>query len=173
MKNVTRVLLINFVFLIVLTSTSPFLANPTVIQITIDPAKPLPLSTITFNTTILANETIDKVQLLVQECRSDLCFFENFNISMEKTANKTYQAQCTLTQEKATQIKYYFAIKSNETLFYTEPTIVNLTTHENNNFPQNNSHNNLTSGFELLLLFFSIGFLMMIQHYKLKKNKSK
>ena len=173
MKNVTRVLLIDFVFLIVLTSTSSILANPIVIQTTIDPARPLPISTITFNTAILVNETIDEVQLLVQECRDGLCFIQDFNISMEKTANETYHAQCTLIQEEATQLKYRVAIKNNETWFYTEPTIVNLTTHENNNFPQNNSHNNLTSGFELLLLFFSIGFLMMIQHYKLKKNKSK
>ena len=157
MKNVTSILLIVLIFLFVSTSVPEVLADPTIEHVTIDPVEPLPLSTITFNATILDNETIDEVRLLIIECRDDLCFVDEFNISMEKTANDTYQAQFILIQEEATQIKYHFAIKSNKIWFYTELTLITLKT------------NYLAPGFELVLFFFSAGLLLMTRHYKHKK----
>lgn len=147
------------------------LANPTVEQVTICPSEPLPLSTILFNATILNNESIDEVRLLVQECREDLCFIDKWNESMSMN-NGVYQTTITLIHKEATQIKYRIAIKSNETWFNSETTFVDLRNDEKSNFPENNPSDNLTSGFEFMVLFFSVGFMMLIRRKSLKgKNK--
>ena len=167
MKNITSILLFAFILMFILTSTSTVLADPTVVQVTIDPVKPLPLSTITFNATILSNETIDEVRLIVQECRVDLCFVGGFYVSMDKISNDTYQAQYTLTREEATQIKYYLNIAFNETWFTSNITIIPLASNANKD-PAS------TPGFEFVLIFFSVGLLLIRRHYKLKgKNKSR
>jgi hypothetical protein len=152
------------------TSVPTVLADPIALQITIDPVKPLPLSTVTFNATILSNETIDEVRLVVQECRVDLCFVGGFYVSMEKIANDTYQAQYTLTRKEAIQIKYYLNIAFNETWFTSNTTIIPLASDGKKN-TTNDSHDPAsTPGFEFVLLFFSTGFLLMRRHYKLKKR---
>ena len=165
MKNVTRVLLIGFVFLLVSISMPEVLADPTVVQVSIDPAKPLPLSTITFNATILSNETID-VHLLVQECRADLCFIYGFNISMEKIANDTYQAQCTLIQEEATQIKYYMNIACNETWYITNTTFIPLAIEGKNNTTQDPHDPPSTPGFEMSLLVLSVVLILILNQWR-------
>jgi len=160
-----------FAFLIVSTSASTVLADPTVVQVAIDPAKPLPLSTITFNATIRSNETIDEVWLLAQECRADLCFIDKWNESMSMI-NGAYQTTITLIHKEAAQIKYHFAIKNNGTWFNTETTVINLRIDENNNVPQNTSGNNATPGFELVLLFISAGLVLMRRQRKLKEKNN-
>jgi len=164
-------LLFAFAFLIVSTSASTVLADPTVVQVAIDPAEPLPLSTITFNATIRSNETIDEVWLLAQECRSDLCFIDKWNESMSMI-NGAYQTTITLIHKEAAQIKYHFAIKNNGTWFNTETTVINLRIDENNNVPQNTSGNNATPGFELVLLFISAGLVLMRRQRKLKEKNN-
>ena len=146
------------------TSASTVLADPTVVQVTIDPAKPLPLSTITFNATILSNETIDEVRLLVQECRVDLCFVGGFYVSMVKISNDTYQAQYTLVREEALEIKYSLNIACNKTWYASNTTIITLASNANKD-PAS------TPGFEIVLLFVSVVLLLMRRHYKLKEKK--
>ena len=141
------------IFLISIFS-SKVLATPTVEQVTIDPAKPQPLSTITFNATILSNDTINEVRLFVQECRVDLCFVHEFNISMEKITNNTYQGRCTLIEEEATQIKYRLKISCNETWFITNTTFVPLAVDVKKNTTQDPAAS--TPGFETSLLVLSI-----------------
>ncbi|HUS99011.1 MAG TPA: hypothetical protein VMY59_01670 [Candidatus Thermoplasmatota archaeon] len=133
-------------------SSSNVLADPTVEQVTIDSTETLPLSTITFNATVLSNEPIKEVWLLVQECRDDMCFVHSFNISMVKTTNNTYQAQCTLMQEEATQIKYHLKITTSETGYISNTTVIPLVVETKNNTTQNPS----TPGFEISLLVLSI-----------------
>jgi hypothetical protein len=157
-------------FLIVSVFIPAVLADPTVEQITIYPSEPLPLSTILFNATILSNESIDEVRLLAQECREDLCFIDKWNESMSMI-NGVYQTTITLIHKEATLIKYHIAIKSNETWFNTETTVINLRIDENHIVPQNTSGNNVTPGFELVLLFFSAGLLIIRRHMSLKEKK--
>jgi hypothetical protein len=171
MKNVTSILLIIFVFLFVSISASTVLADPTVVRVTIDPAKPLPLSTITFNTTILSSENIDEVRLLVQECREDLCFIYSFNLSMEKTANDTYQAQCTLIQQEATQIKYYLKIVCNETWYTSDTTFTPLALDTKKNTTQDSHDPVSTPGFEIPLLVLSIVLIVVINQWGRKSGR--
>ena len=164
-------MLFAFAFLIVSTSASTVLADPTVVQVAIDPAKPLPLSTITFNATILNNETIDEVRLLVQECRVDLCFVHSFNISMEKISNDTYQAQCTLLQEEATQIKYHLKISCNETWYTSNTTFIPLASDINKNTSKVPQDQVSTPGFEISVVVVSIAFILIFNHWIRKSSK--
>jgi hypothetical protein len=147
------------------------LADPTAIWITIDPAKPLPLSTVTFNATILSNETIDEVRLLVQECRADLCFVHDFNISMEKTANNTYQGQCTLIKEEATQIKYHLKIAYNETWYTSNTTFIPLVSDAKKNTSEDPHDQVSTPGFETSVVIVSIAFILIFNHGFRKSSK--
>ncbi|MCX6664173.1 MAG: hypothetical protein NTZ75_07990 [Euryarchaeota archaeon] len=164
-------MLITFIFLIVSVFIPAVLADPTVVQVTIDPTKPLPLSTITFNATILCNETIDEVRLLVQECREDLCFVHSFNISMEKIINDTYQAQCALLQEEATQIKYHLQIACNETWYTSNTTFMPLASDTNKNTSQDSHDPMSTPGFEPSVVIVSIVFILIFNHLIRKSNK--
>ena len=156
------------IFLISIFS-SKVLANPTVEQVTIDPAKPQPLSTITFNATILSNENISEVWLLVQECRADLCFVHSFNISMEKMTNDTYQAQCTLIQKEATQIKYHLKIACNKTSYTTNTTFIPLVIDAQKNTSQNDPVS--TPGYEASVVIASIAFIFIINSWIGKSRK--
>ena len=158
---VKSVLLFAFAFLIVSEFVPAVLADPTIVQVTIDPAKPLPISTITFNATILSNETIDEVRLLVQECQADLCFVYGFNISMEKTANDTYQAQCTLIQEEATQIKYHLNIACNETWYTSNIIFMPLASDAKKNTSQNPPDSVSTPDFEIILVVCAIALVFL------------
>ena len=145
---------ITVTFLIVSVFIPAVVADPTVEQVTINPSEPLPLSTITFNATILSNDTIDEVRLYVQECRVDLCFVHEFNISMEKIINDTFQGQCTLIEEEATQIKYRLKISSDETWYFTNITFITLAVNVKKNTTQDPAAS--TPGFETPLFVLSI-----------------
>ncbi len=147
------------------------IANPSIINIAIEPVEPTPLSAITFTVTIDNTMNIQDVRLILQECRGDMCFIDKWNESMTMI-NGTYQTTITLIHEQATQCKYNIAIKANETWFNTETTFVNLGTDENNNAPQNTSGNNATPGFELVLLFISAGLVLMRRQRKLKEKNN-
>ena len=163
-------MLFAFAFLIVSVFIPAVLADPTVVRVTIDPAKPLPLSTITFTAILTSNETLDEVWLLVQECRVDLCFAYGFNKSMEQITNDTYQAQCTLMQEEATQIKYQLKIAYNETWYTSNTTIIPLIDTKKNT--SQDPHDPMsTPGFETIVFIVSIAFIFIFNHWIRKSNK--
>jgi len=68
--------------------------------------------------------------------------------------------------KEATQIKYHIAIKSNETWFNTETTVINLRIDENHNVPQNTSGNNETPGFELVFVLCAIAVAIFLWRKK-------
>jgi len=160
------------IFLWVLLSSVSVTADPTIIDINIEPVEPAPLSTITFTVAINNTTSNEDVRLILQECREDLCFIDKLNESMDRI-NGVYQTTITLIHEQATQFKYNIAIKANETWFNSETTYVNLRTDENNNPPGNNPGDNSTPGFELVLLFFSTGLILIRRRHKLLKEKNK
>jgi len=143
------------------------LADPTVKQVIIDPVEPLPLSTIRFNATVLSYEPIKETWILIQECRNDMCFVHDFNISMMKTTNNTYQAQCTLIQEEATQFKYRLKIVTNKTLYISNTTIIPLVIAAKNNTTQESS----TPGFETPLFVLSIVLVIVFNQWRKKSGK--
>ncbi len=150
------------VFFGVLLSSISVTADPTIIDINIEPTEPTPLSTITFTVTIDNTTNIEDVRFILQECQEDMCFVDKWNESMN-IINGVYQTSITLLHKQATQFKYNIAIKSNETWFTSETTYVNLSIAEQNNPPENNPGNNSTPGFELVLILFSIGFYLVLK----------
>jgi hypothetical protein len=73
---------------------------------------------------------------------------------MKKIANDTYQEQCTLIEEEATQIKYRLKISYNETEYITSTTFIPLAVDANKNTTQDPTTS--TPGFETPLLVLSI-----------------
>jgi hypothetical protein len=171
MKNITRVLLFVFIFLVVSTSNSAIFAGPTVVRVTIDPAQPLPLSTLTFTAILSSNETIDDLRLIVQECREDLCFAHDFNVSMEKITNDTYKGRCTLIEEEATQIKYHLKIVCNETWYNSNITLLQLAADTKKNTSQDSHDPISTPGFEVTLIILSIVSLIFFNHWRRKSSQ--
>jgi hypothetical protein len=170
MKYFTKYFLI-IIFLGTLSSSASITACPTIIDITIEPSEPAPLSTITFTVAINNTTNIEDVRLILQECQGDMCFVDKWNESMFMS-NGSYQKTITLLHEQTTQCKYNIAIKANETWFNTETTFFNLSIDEQNNPPENNPGDNATPGFELVVLFISAGLVLMRRQRKLKEKNN-
>jgi hypothetical protein len=115
---------------------------------------------------------VDEVRLIVQECTGGMCFLNDYNVSMNYSYSccmDFYETQIELIHKDATQLKYYAKILNNDSWYISNRSITNLSIPVNNNpviIPENRS----LPGFELVLLFFSIGFLLMRRYYKLKKR---
>jgi hypothetical protein len=90
---------------------------------------------------------------------------------MEKTANSTYQGQCTLNEEEATQIKYYLNIACNETWYTTNITFMPLALDTKKNTSQDPHDQVSTPGFELSVFIVSIAFILFFNHWIRKSNK--
>lgn len=169
MRYVTNSFLI-IIFLGVLFFSFRVSADPAIIDITIEPPEPLPLSTITF-TVVLDNTSNSKdVVLILQECQGDLCFIDKWNKSMTMI-DGVYRTTITLIHEQATQCKYTIAIKANETWFYSEPAVIDLKIDEQNNSHENKPNHNSTPGFELVFLFISTILIVIQRQLGLKAKK--
>jgi hypothetical protein len=90
---------------------------------------------------------------------------------MEKIANDTYQGQCTLIEEEATQIKYHLQIVCNKTWFTTNTTIIPLAIDAKKNISQDSHDPVSTPGFELSVVIVSILFFFFFSHWIRKSNK--
>lgn len=132
-------------------------AQPVVTGVTITPEHPTPMSTITFNVNV-TGENITEVYLNVRECKGDFCYAQGFNESMDMVASGEYQKEITLKHSDADNIEYWFVINSNGTWYdlQKDQTITYLSTSTGKN------GSNGIPGFELLLLLFSIVFLLFI-----------
>lgn len=135
-------------------------ADSTIIDITIEPVDPLPLSTITFMVTIDNVSNIEDARLIFQECREDMCFVEKWNESMNEI-NGVYQTSITLLHEQATQCKYSIAIKENGTWLNSEPAFFNLRIDD-----QENLSNNVTPGFEFVFALCTIAAAIFLLEVK-------
>ncbi len=78
---------------------------------------------------------------------------------MEKITNVTYQGQCTLIEEEATQIKYRLKIFCNETWYITNATFITLAKDVKKNTTQDPAVS--TPDFETPLLFLSIALFII------------
>lgn len=169
MRYVTNSFLI-IIFLGVLFFSFSVSADPAIIDITIEPPEPIPLSTITFTVVLDNTSNIEDVVLILQECQDDLCFIDIWNKSMTMI-NGVYRTTIALIHEQATQCKYTIAIKANETWFYSEQASINLRIDEEMNPPENNPNKNSTPGFELVFLFISTILIVIRRQLGLKAKK--
>jgi hypothetical protein len=141
------------------------LGKPSVGEIYSSPSHPLPLSTVNFTAGIYNNSSrIEAVQLIAQECMDDLCFIYSQNISMKYTYSccmDFFEAEFTLTHEDATQIKYHLEIMSNGTWYEYETDYIPISRISDNN--TDDSIDDTTPGFEIVLLLFSIFVFLIIK----------
>jgi hypothetical protein len=84
---------------------------------------------------------------------------------MEKIANNTYQAPCTLIQEEATQIKYHLKIACNKTWYTSNITFMPLVLDTKKNSTQDSHDPTSTPGFEMPLLVLSIALLLIFNQW--------
>ena len=94
----------------------------------------------------------------------------DFNISMEKITNDTYQGQCTLVEEEATQIKYRLKISCNETWYTTNTTFIPLAVDVKKNTTQDSHNPASTPGFEMPLLVLSIALILVFNQWRRKSG---
>ena len=154
-----KILIVTIVILGLCVLNANIMAEPVVEEVTIDPAEPTPLSTITFNATITSEDEIDGVYLILQECKDvSLCFLRK-NESMD-LVDGIYQKTFQLEHEATTLIKYNLAIEIDGEWYETEITHVDLKLDSGNgNGGTTNGGDdsgNGTPGFELIPLLIAI-----------------
>ena len=95
-------------------------ADPTVDEITTEPAEPTPLSTVKVIATI-TGENIISVKLTVAECDDESCFLSHPPIEMNMNEDGKYETELTLEDDKnrANHIQYQFMINDFKALILT------------------------------------------------------
>lgn len=164
---ITKCLLIGVSSLSVLSFATVVSADPTIIEVNVDPIEPMPFSTVNFTVTINSEDNLDDVRLFVQECAEDMCFFPGLNLSTTNISEDTYYTQVTLIKEGATQIKYHLEILSNESWYKSETSYIDLKIDENS-IASNNSNSQSTPGFEPVLIISSILLALILKQRKAK-----
>ena len=143
-------------------------------DIAVYPSKPTPLSVVSFTSGVNSNITVEAVRLIVQECAGDLCFLNDFNVSMNYTYTccmDFYETQITLIHEGATQIKYYVKILNNGTWYNSDTNVTNLSIPTSNN-PVIISDNRTLPGFETPLIILSIALILVLNRWRRKSGGS-
>jgi hypothetical protein len=84
---------------------------------------------------------------------------------MEKITNDTYQGQCTLVEEEATQIKYHLRIACNKTWYTSNITFIPLVIDAQKNTSQDSHDPVSTPGFEPSIVIVSIAFILFFNHW--------
>ena len=138
-------------------------AEPSVDNVTFNPAEPYAQAEITISATITNDDPINQVYLYVQECNPTICYITNINQTMVAGEDDSYEATATLVESDATYIKYNFKILSNGEWFETEKVNQSLfpppaTDDDDDNDDSNGNTNgngnggsNDTPGFEIIV----------------------
>ncbi|MDH7506876.1 MAG: hypothetical protein QHH15_03710 [Candidatus Thermoplasmatota archaeon] len=135
-----------------------------IVDVDIEPDEPEPASQITITADIKSEKEIDKVYIVIQECKKDLCFTRE-NVSMNLVDN-VYRTTYKLTKTAATYFEYSFSIKFDDgQWFETEITNVMLKSSSNNS-NGGNGENNKTPGFEILLFVIAILLVILLSRRK-------
>ncbi|KYK30279.1 MAG: hypothetical protein AYK22_04030 [Thermoplasmatales archaeon SG8-52-3] len=145
-------------------------AEPVVEDVTIVPAQPKVLDTITVTATITSDEEIDEVTFRIKECDETLCMqTESHEMDL---VDGEYTVTDELTFEGATYFGYQFIITSNGN--ETETDFVNVTLQPADNGGTNggnggNGDDGGLPGFELIPLF--VATLIVIFYLRRKRSE--
>lgn len=159
-----KVLIMTFVVLGLYFSSANVVADPVVENISIDPASPAPLSTITVTANI-DGEDITNVNLSVGECNktAGVCYIYHQIPMTEKTEGQ-YTAEVTLEKSKASYISFTFDITyDGETKkLENDSWDVDLSIESGNGDTTNGGDGNNVPGFEIIyfLIVIIIGLLL-------------
>jgi len=141
--------------------------EPEIIEISLEPVDPKPMSKINFTAVITSNDSIESVRIIVTECMKEMCSAFGYNESLNKTDEDTFKGQVILTRNNATQIKYCLEILSKGTWYFFDTRFYNLNTTTGFNYETGSSKDRSTPGFELILIFFTIILILFLKKRKL------
>ena len=145
-------------------------AEPVVEDVTIDPAEPEVLDTVTITATITSDEDIDEVIIRIKECDENMCMpTESFEMDLE---NGKYTLTHDLSYTKATYFGYQFIITTNGNETETEFVNVTIKPEENGGNGGNGGDGNGNGGipgFELVPLF--VATLIIIFYLRRKRSE--
>ncbi len=166
-----RILTATIVLLGLCISSAIVSAEPVVEDVTIDPAEPKVLDTVTITATITSDDEIDEVTLRIKECDESMCM-QTVSYQMDLD-NGNYTVTDDLTFAGATYFGYQFVITidGNET----ETEFVNVTLKPADNGGTNGGNggngdsDNGIPGFELIPLF--VATLIIIFYLRRKRSR--
>jgi hypothetical protein len=146
-------------------------AEAAVEDVTINPANPKALDTVTITATITSDDDIDEVLIRIKECDDNMCMpTEEFEMNLD---NGMYSLTYDLTYSKATYFGYKFIITSNGNETETDFTNVTVNPSENGENGGNGGNggngDNGLPGFELIPLF--IATLIIIFYLRRKRSR--
>ena len=142
-------------------------AEPVVQNVFYNPNSPAPLSTINFSVSIVTDDKIDDVRLILQECMDDICFIDKYNISMNYSYSccmDFYESEFKQTQKNSSKVKYHVEILSNNTWYYYKNDYINLSRENDNGLKFD--FNKSVPGFELTALL--IPMILLIVYFRKK-----
>lgn len=172
MKNKTRKILITTIVILAMYTYIGSVIAGVGSSVIIDPEEPAPQSTVTFTATILSEGDLDEVVILVEECKTGLCFIDSFNESMTMLNTDTYTTQIILKHWDASEMKYRLGYSSDSTWKWEPPLMENMTsvdldTSSDSNGDNGNGNNNTdTPGFGFIGLLLSVMFISLILHIR-------
>jgi hypothetical protein len=178
MKRIIRKnVIVSFIIAGMFVALCSFIVNAEpIVEVVLDPEEPAPASTVTFTATVMSEESIEGVWLILHECTTipvNVCFPDSKqNVSMTQVeGSTTYEANVTLIHDDATYIQYHVEIKSNGGWHATADTDVNLTISENGNGGDTNGDDgaNGTPGFEFVGLLVA-AFVIILAFAKRKRS---
>jgi hypothetical protein len=157
------VLLVVIISVLGATFVSAATAGPTFGEITLSPAAPTALSTVTLSV-ILGGDTPSDVRVTVEECngRTGICYPDIQNVSMSLFSAGNYKTNVTLKHADATYITCQVVAKTSGTWTSSPKKNVNLSENTNGNHNGNNGNDDKTPGFEVVLFIIAIGLSLIV-----------
>ena len=175
MKNKSRKIIITSLLLIgLLLSASISIAVPVMRNIQLAPLTPKPLDEVTFTADVEYFDYAKAVYLVVDEYKDDSLYTDGFNESMDDKGNGAYEMKIQLKYDDATKIKYHFVINVQNypgvEWTESETTQVDLDTSMTRAYDGETDNNNDgsdgtsgTPGFELILVFCALAFILFLR----------
>ena len=148
-------------------SNSTNASEPNIIELSLDPVEPKPMSAINFTAKIVSDDDIESVRIIVTECLQGMCSAFNYNESLNRTTNNSYEGQVLLTRNDAIKIKYRLEILSNGAWYVSNTSFYDLNTTGFNYTKEDKEKLKSTPGFELILMLFSIILTLFLKKRKL------
>jgi len=173
MTHINRKIMISIIILLgIFIECSIVTADPTIDQITTDPASPTHQSTINI-TAKISGDGITSVKVTVSECNDvdGICYF-NTPYTMTKNGEGDWVAQATLKDTgKSNYIKYTFDVTDSERTHALSDSSwrVDISTQ---NGGDNSQNNNKSPGFEIIILLVAVIIgILIVGILKIKRKR--
>jgi len=160
MKKISKQIMILLSFMMLISITNLVYAEPTIENIKVDPAEPEPLSTVDIKCDVTADEEIQGVKAIFEECKQGFCYTGEEKILTNDSGN-SYSGSYTLTHDDATTLKYHVEVKTDDVWTKSETTQIDLKTSSNDN-NNNGDNSNNTPGFTIIFFIAALFIVLAI-----------